>query len=101
VLLPLPQVIPKVPHQVLLLGAKVPPQVLLLGKKVQPKLPHPNCVKTPGWKFVKKNGKEKGCKWFAKKRSSVATKSLVKWKIVPSSAMSARIPVFNCARIVS
>ena len=35
---------------------------------MQPKLPHPNCVKTPGWKFVKKNGKEKGCKWFAKKK---------------------------------
>jgi hypothetical protein len=36
-----------------------------------------------------------------KKGSSVATKSLVEWRIVPSRAMSARSPVFNCVRIVS
>ena len=35
------------------------------------------------------------------RRSSVAIKSLVEWRIVPSRAMSVRSPVFNCARIVS
>ena len=33
------------------------------------------CENTPGWKFVKKNGKEKGCNWFAKKKQRCNKKS--------------------------
>ena len=31
-------------------------------------VPEDDCQNTAGWKFIKKNGKKKGCKWFGNKR---------------------------------
>ena len=71
-----------------------------LGKKCNPSSHIQTVWKLPDGNSSRKMVKKRDASGL-QKRSSVATKSLVEWKIVPSCAMSARIPVFNCARIVS